>query len=439
MTYNQLKREDINNLLKDKKIEALEDYKNTKEKCTFKCLICGKEFINSYDNVRYWKGEGCTECTQKEKTLRKRKERLYSKKSDDVEILSYDTDIKRIRCKCLICDSIYDTTFNSLIAGCKHRPCAMKNLAQLTSKDDVLNIVSVYEHNISIDFSNYLSPEHLLKCRCNVCGNNWETKHKNILRGKGCPICAIEKSAISRRKPINQCYDVLNEFNLELIGEYSGISSPINVKCKKCGVEFSTSIGYLKNLKVGCVNCNNKHRTKQKRHAFIEKLIKINPHIHVNGIFLSMNDKIKLYCDQCEKTFYETPHDILRYHNCPNCTTNSVLEYVVVSFLNDHHIEFTLHKTYDKLYGINGGKLSYDFYLPKYNLLIECQGKQHDRPVEMFGGEEQFKIQQEHDKRKRAYAQEHRIDLLEIWYWDMDNIAQILSDKLNIGNDIKSA
>jgi hypothetical protein len=41
--------------------------------------------------------------------------------------------------------------------------------------------------------------------------------------------------------------------------------------------------------------------------------------------------------------------------------------------------------------------LSYDFFLPDFNLLIEYQGRQHFIPVERFGGEETFKIQLEHD------------------------------------------
>lgn len=55
---------------------------------------------------------------------------------------------------------------------------------------------------------------------------------------------------------------------------------------------------------------------------------------------------------------------------------------------------------------------------------------QHEQPVEYFGGKEKFKIQQEHDRRKRDYAKEHNIELLEIWYWDFNNIEQILSEKI---------
>lgn len=40
------------------------------------------------------------------------------------------------------------------------------------------------------------------------------------------------------------------------------------------------------------------------------------------------------------------------------------------------------------------------------------------------------KKQQEHDRRKREYAKSHNIELLEIWYWDFDNIEEILDKRL---------
>ena len=68
--------------------------------------------------------------------------------------------------------------------------------------------------------------------------------------------------------------------------------------------------------------------------------------------------------------------------------------------------------------------------MPKFNVLIEYNGIQHYEPVEYFGGERQFKIQQEHDKRKRKYAEDNKINLIEISYLDIDNIEIILESQL---------
>ena len=70
--------------------------------------------------------------------------------------------------------------------------------------------------------------------------------------------------------------------------------------------------------------------------------------------------------------------------------------------------------------------------MPDYHILIEAQGKQHEQPIKYFGGHEHFKIQQEHDKRKREYAEKNGYKLLEIWYYDYDKIEEILSRELEL-------
>lgn len=54
--------------------------------------------------------------------------------------------------------------------------------------------------------------------------------------------------------------------------------------------------------------------------------------------------------------------------------------------------------------------------------LIEFDGEQHFRAVELFGGEEQFKVQQERDNRRNQYCKEHNIPLLRIPYYDYNKI-----------------
>lgn len=73
----------------------------------------------------------------------------------------------------------------------------------------------------------------------------------------------------------------------------------------------------------------------------------------------------------------------------------------------------------------------YDFYLLKHNLLIEYQGEQHEKyKPGLHKSINDFEKQQEHDKRKREYAKQNNIKLLEIWYWDFDNIEKILDNYL---------
>ena len=107
-------------------------------------------------------------------------------------------------------------------------------------------------------------------------------------------------------------------------------------------------------------------------------------------------------------------------------------EIKIIQWLKDHNIEYIPQKRFNGLVGIGDGKLSYDFYIPQYNILIEVQGIQHERPIDYFGGEKQFAIQQEHDELKRKYATNNNFNLLEIWYYDYDRIEEILNRELEV-------
>ena len=97
------------------------------------------------------------------------------------------------------------------------------------------------------------------------------------------------------------------------------------------------------------------------------------------------------------------------------------------NILNDNDINFEQQKKYEDLY--DKSFLYYDFFLPKYNTLIECDGKQHFKPVKKFGGEEQFKKQILHDKMKNEYAINNKINLIRIKYKELCKFTEIF-DKL---------
>ena len=77
--------------------------------------------------------------------------------------------------------------------------------------------------------------------------------------------------------------------------------------------------------------------------------------------------------------------------------------------------------SFDDLLGSWGkNHLRYDFgiYSPdgELKLLMECQGQQHYKPVEEFGGKSTFDQQAKNDDMKRRYASDHEIPLVEIPY-----------------------
>ena len=133
-----------------------------------------------------------------------------------------------------------------------------------------------------------------------------------------------------------------------------------------------------------------------------------------------------------------------RGSGCPYLTIYKGEEYIK-QYLQKDNISFNVQQKFSDLLGTGDGQLSYDFSIPdeKYGLiLIEYNGIQHYEAVEYFGGEEKFKIQKEHDKRKRDYAKKHGYKLITVKYtYDTyESVEEYLDKelkKLGVINDTK--
>ena len=129
---------------------------------------------------------------------------------------------------------------------------------------------------------------------------------------------------------------------------------------------------------------------------------------------------------------------------CPYLTTYKGEEYIK-QYLQKNNIVFNTQQKFSDLLGTGDGQLSYDFSIPdeKYGyILIEYNGIQHYEAVDYFGGEEQFKKQKEHDKRKRDYAKKHGYKLITVKYtYDTyESVEEHLDNelkKLGVINDTK--
>lgn len=143
--------------------------------------------------------------------------------------------------------------------------------------------------------------------------------------------------------------------------------------------------------------------------------------------------KYKFYCEDCGEEFDTFLFSITsdgRSMKCRNCTSSKG-EQKIRTYLVQNNINFISQKTFEDLIGINNGLLSYDFYLPQYNLLIEYQGEQHENFIKGFHqSKKDFLKQLEHDRRKKKYAKDNNIELLEIWYYDYENIEKSLNKYL---------
>lgn len=309
----------------------------------------------------------------------------------------------------------------------------MINISKRKTYEQYVHEVKEINKNIEV-LEEYKGAKTKILHRCLICDNKWYSQPSNILSGCGCPECAKKTIGLKNSKRSddykNQLY--ITNKNVELLGEYMGSHGRIKCKCKKCNHIWNPIADSLLRGH-GCPCCsveNNSEKLRKTHDEYVKQLASINKNIEVIEKYKHAKEKIKHKCKICNHQWMITPSDALQNKSCPLCTISHG-EDKIRRYLSNNKISFVPQKTYDDLKGIGNKCLSYDFYLPEYNLLIEFQGKQHKQPIEYFGGEEQFKIQQEHDKRKKEYAKLHKINLLEIWYYDIDNIEEILKQTIN--------
>lgn len=351
----------------------------------------------------------------------------------------YNGKVNKIECRCLICDKHYFVTPDVLKQGCGHKECYDYGSSKVNLERQALAKSSFLEklnYNIEV-LEEYKTCMTKLKCKCKICSHEWYVTPNKLLQGRGCPKCG-RKSA-SKKKTIPKEDFIINlaliNPNIKLIGEYVNQKIKTKFRCLIDGYEWDVAPSSLLQNH-GCPECSriNQMNTNDE---FLDKLSKRNNHnIEPVSKYEGIANNITMKCNDCNEIFITNPHNL--YHNvgCPNCSLTKG-ERRIKEYLINHNILFDIHRKFDNLRGINNGLLSYDFYLLNYNILIEYQGEFHDGTAKQQSDEE-FAYQQEHDRRKREYAEKNNIELLEIWYWDYDNIEKILSKKLHI-NNFKSA
>lgn len=304
--------------------------------------------------------------------------------------------------------------------------------------------IGSYKYNeVTIDGKNNKDTTYI-RIQCFYCKNEYDVRLSHFKRGDNCTKCCnrYENSfAYHIEKELNEPLDKFWDWNKNIVNPYyisKNYNKKVYIKCINTNYHGSYEItcnSFVRGRR--CSYCYGKKVHPKdsfgalypEKTKYWSKRNKKSPY----EVAPQSHKKYYFYCENCGKEFETRLYTLInknRSMKCLNCTCSRGEE-KINKFLTEHNINFISQKEFDNLLGINNGNLSYDFYLPDYNLLIEFQGKQHEQFTKGFHITiEGFKKQQEHDKRKKQYAEDHNIDLLEIWYYDYNNVEEILQQTL---------
>ena len=307
-----------------------------------------------------------------------------------------------------------------------------KNNQRKTTDQFIAELKNIQPNIIVV--GQYVNNKTNIEMHCKIHNIDFKQIPSKALIGQcGCPICAVIKGKRYKKTHRQFVQEMKNiNHNIEILGYYNGGNKKIRCKCAQCGTEWSAIPNNLLQGK-GCSICGNKRQGKIKtktNEQFLSELKEITTTIIPLENYRGALEKIRVRCIECQREWDVSPHSLLRGTGCL-CGCMSYGEKMISQYLTNHSISFNYQQTFDSLNGVGNQPLSYDFYLPIYNLLIEYQGQFHDGTA-FQQTETDYLRQQEHDKRKRMYAKNHNIPLLEIWYWDYENIEEILDNILHI-------
>lgn len=250
---------------------------------------------------------------------------------------------------------------------------------------------------------------------CPIHGEFWQKPYDH-LRGCGCRKCGIEVSKEKQRLSDEEFLRRMKELYKDKYDFSSSvyINTDTKIKCM-CHIhgEFWQTPHHLLNG-VACERCGRDSMSNIKINKSSKNFEKRARAIHGNKYDYSKVEykhNQKEICIICPEhgEFWQKPMSHLIGCGCPKCNC-SKLEKNVRNFLAENKIKFEEQKTFEWL---KLRKQQYlDFYLPEYNIAIECQGKQHFKPVKYFGGKNSFLKQVERDKRKNKLCKENGIDIL---------------------------
>ena len=162
---------------------------------------------------------------------------------------------------------------------------------------------------------------------------------------------------------------------------------------------------------------------KKSHETFLRELKEVhNGEIECLGEYINDVTKIPFKRTVCGHMWKAIPYSVLRGHSCPKCNQSKGEKYIQ-KYLEKYNINFKSQYKITECKNIQ--PLPFDFGVFDNNdnllFLLEHDGRQHFKPIDVFGGEEQFQRQQLHDTIKNNYCKTNNIPLERIAYNDWKN------------------
>lgn len=350
---------------------------------------------------------------------------VHGNKYDYTITEGVNNKIGKIKYICPKHNIIIEQNFHNHLQGKGCQECAKESRRKLKclTKEELIQKASLYRDDLdNYDFDKtdftYRDKEGRMEIYCKEHGR-FLIRPNHFIHGViGCKYCnGRKKDEEDMRKELSEMHPSL-DFSESNYSEKDKLNR-IKVICPEHGVKYINYWNLIHGQ--GCYECGIK-KIGEKSRLTNEEIIRRAEEIygkdkytyeHLDTFNRKQNTKIVITCPKHGDFEVTVSNFVSGKSGCPKCKI-SKLEVRVANFLSRNNIKFVQQKTFEWLkYKSN---LYLDFYLPDYNLAIECQGKQHFVPVDTFGGEDGFNEIVIRDNVKKQCCDNNNIKIL--YYMD---------------------
>lgn len=261
---------------------------------------------------------------------------------------------------------------------------------------------------------------------CAEHGYFWQAFYEHISRGTGCPKCAVTNDKLTFNEFVRRSRVIHGERYSYIESSFKYGGAPTEIVCSVHGSFMQRAKSHLAGN--GCLRCYIES-TRLPLHVFISKAKEIHGDKYdYSGVhYLGGKIPVEVLCPVHGMFLVRPNSHISSKQGCGRCN-ESRGELAVNTSLEKHRVNFV------REYRIKPYLYRFDFFLPDYGIYIEFHGHQHFRPVEFFGGEEEFLKTRERDIEKQRLVTERGEILIVLTYLNLieNSVESVLIEKLKL-------
>lgn len=306
-------------------------------------------------------------------------------------------------------------------------PCYFSK-RNIYSIENIQKFLNEKQENVIVLSKIYEGNDKLLcfKCSCgSIFYRTWADMSTHVYTV--CKECSIKKRGMTKRNSIEDIEKIFNEKGYILLSR--------NYKTRTTYLECEDKEGYRGFLNYAHLLQGSKISRFDLRVNSKYYQYNVNHYALLNGISSRMigfadnelwsRKGIKIKCE-CGEIFETSISSFMNgKERCDSCTKRiSLYEQKIIQWLNKNKVKYIRQYRFEDCKNIL--PLPFDFYLEKYNTLIEIDGEGHYQPAyfnhcSYEKAVESYERAKINDNIKNNYCKENEIKLVRIPYWDIAN------------------